>query len=343
MLELTLLTVPDCPNEGVLRERLAQALTGHPDASLTHRVVATEAQAARWGMHGSPTLLINGVDVFAAPTTPASLSCRLYHDENGPSGGAPSVAALREALRRAADAAPVPAALAQAAGRAGLGRLAPIEGGLRAVHQRVLRAFAATGQAPAQADLDAAAAPYTTTGDRALAQLHAADFLRLDARGAISAVYPFSPAPTPHRVRISGGPEVFAMCAIDALGIAAMLGTEVTIHSAEPGTGRAITITVPAHGQAPVWEPAAAVVFYGRQPTGCGSRPSEPPPCESRADAVAASVAADLCCGVINFFTSTDAAQAWAAAHPHVAGQVLAQEQAWQLGVHIFGPLLQLS
>ncbi|MFF4776316.1 thioredoxin family protein [Microtetraspora fusca] len=99
MLELAVLTVPDCPNEAVLRERLAQALTGHPDVSITHQVIDNEADAARLGMHGSPTLLINGVDVFAAPNTPASLSCRLYHDESGPTGGAPSVAALREALR----------------------------------------------------------------------------------------------------------------------------------------------------------------------------------------------------------------------------------------------------
>ncbi|WP_066942613.1 hypothetical protein [Microtetraspora fusca] len=99
MLELAVLTVPDCPNEAVVRERLAQALTGHPDVSITHQVIDNEADAARLGMHGSPTLLINGVDVFTAPNTPASLSCRLYHDESGPTGGAPSVAALREALR----------------------------------------------------------------------------------------------------------------------------------------------------------------------------------------------------------------------------------------------------
>ncbi|GEL19205.1 hypothetical protein [Pseudonocardia asaccharolytica] len=99
MLELTVLTVPDCPNEAVLRERLTQALTGRPAVSITHHLIGNEADAARLEMHGSPTLLINGVDVFAPPNTPASLSCRLYHDETGPTGGAPSVTALREALR----------------------------------------------------------------------------------------------------------------------------------------------------------------------------------------------------------------------------------------------------
>ncbi|WP_283136014.1 thioredoxin family protein [Rhizohabitans arisaemae] len=103
MLELTVLTVPDCPHEADLHERLAQALVGHPAVRLTTHVIDNEGDAARWGMHGSPTLLINGVDVFAAPDTPASVSCRLYRDETGPTGGAPSVTALREALRHASS------------------------------------------------------------------------------------------------------------------------------------------------------------------------------------------------------------------------------------------------
>jgi hypothetical protein len=223
-------------------------------------------------MHGSPTLLVNGSDPFAAPGTPASVSCRLYRDQGGPAGGAPSVAALREALRHAAGH-PVPAGLAGAAGRAGRGRLAPVEGGLRAVHQRVLRAFAETGQPPSAAELEEAAAPHGVSGPEVMRQLHAADFLRLDACGAISAAYPFSPAPTLHLVTISGGPQVYAMCAIDALGIAAMLGKTVTISSSEPGTGAPVTVTVPAAGGAAAWEPGTAVVFYGQQETACRTCP----------------------------------------------------------------------
>lgn len=147
MLEVTVLAVQDCPNEPVLRDRLAQVLSDYPDATVTRKVIQDEAGAARYGMHGSPTLLVNGFDPFAVPGTPASVSCRLYRDQGGPAGGAPSIAALREALRHAAGH-PVPAGLAGAAGRAGRGRLAPVEGGLRAVHQRVLRAFAETGQPP---------------------------------------------------------------------------------------------------------------------------------------------------------------------------------------------------
>ena len=93
--------------------------------------------------------------------------------------------------------------------RAGLGRLAPAEGGLRAVQQRVLRSFAETGTPPSAASLDEAAAPFSSAGREVLARLHAADFLRLDAAGAISAAYPFSAAPTPHIVQIHGGPAVY--------------------------------------------------------------------------------------------------------------------------------------
>ncbi|MDL4770719.1 organomercurial lyase [Actinomadura xylanilytica] len=336
MLELTVLTVPDCPSEPVLVDRLTQALDGRPDAPIIRRVVETEADAARWGMRGSPTLLINGVDVFAAPNTPTSVSCRLYRDETGSTGGAPSIAALGEALRHAAQT-PIPAALAQAAGRSGLGRVAPVEGGLRAVHQRVLRAFTETGRPPAQADLDEAAAPYGTSGAEVMAQLHTADFLRLDAAGALTAAYPFSPTPTAHRVQISGGPEVFSMCAIDALGIAAMVGQDVTIRTTEPGTGTPITVTVPADGQTVVWEPADAVVFYGQQQADCGDCCSAGP----SGEAAAPSVAADVCCGYINFFTSTDAAQAWVDDHPEISGRLLRQREAWEIGVHIFSPLLK--
>jgi hypothetical protein len=52
-------------------------------------------------MCGSPTLLINGVDPFAAPGQLPTLSCRLYPDATGRLEGAPPVAALRQALQQA--------------------------------------------------------------------------------------------------------------------------------------------------------------------------------------------------------------------------------------------------
>jgi len=100
-MELTLLTVPACPNAAVLEERLAVALAGYPDAVIRRRQIADELEAAQAGMHGSPTLLIDGTDPFAAPGQPPSLSCRLYRDSTGRAERAPSVQALRQVLQQA--------------------------------------------------------------------------------------------------------------------------------------------------------------------------------------------------------------------------------------------------
>lgn len=102
-MELTLLTVPDCPNAAAFEERLATVLAEHPGAAVVRRMIADEREAAQAGMHGSPTLLVNGADPFAAPGQPPSLSCRLYPDASGQAGPAPSVQALRQALAAAGD------------------------------------------------------------------------------------------------------------------------------------------------------------------------------------------------------------------------------------------------
>jgi hypothetical protein len=66
-MQLMVLAVPECPNAPVLSDRLAAALDGRAGASVSHQVISDEGEAVRWGMHGSPTLLIDGVDPFAGP------------------------------------------------------------------------------------------------------------------------------------------------------------------------------------------------------------------------------------------------------------------------------------
>lgn len=102
-MELTLLTVPACPNAAVFEERLAAALAGRPSVVVHRHVIADEQAAAEADMHGSPTLLINGADPFALPGQTPSLSCRLYRDGEGRLGPAPSVEALRQALATVVD------------------------------------------------------------------------------------------------------------------------------------------------------------------------------------------------------------------------------------------------
>ncbi|MFJ9867565.1 thioredoxin family protein [Streptomyces sp. NPDC101165] len=96
-MRITVLTVPDCPHAPVVAERLSQALDGR-DAEVERIEVEDSEQATRLGMTGSPTVLIDGVDPFAVPGAPASLSCRLYRGPDGRIEGAPSLADLRRAL-----------------------------------------------------------------------------------------------------------------------------------------------------------------------------------------------------------------------------------------------------
>lgn len=63
-----------------------------------------------------------------------------------------------------------------------------------------------------------------------LQALAAADYLALDAAGRVVCLYPFSVTPTPHVVVIAGQRR-YAMCAIDALGVPAMLGQELAIDA----------------------------------------------------------------------------------------------------------------
>ena len=56
------------------------------------------------------------------------------------------------------------------------------------------------------------------------------------------------------------------MCAIDALGIPAMLGTDAVITSSDPLTGEPVTVTFT--GGRASWDPPGAVVFDGC--TNCG-------------------------------------------------------------------------
>jgi Alkylmercury lyase len=85
--------------------------------------------------------------------------------------------------------------------------------------------------------------------------------IRLDEHGRVRAAYSFSGVPTPHTVAIDGGPTVYAMCAIDALGIADMLGRDITIASTDPASGQEINVTV--HSGRASWTPGTAVVFVG--------------------------------------------------------------------------------
>lgn len=103
-MRLDILHVPGCPNVAVLRQRLDQVVAQHNGpVDIIERAVTDLASAQEYGMTGSPTLLVDGVDPFARPELVPSESCRLYRDGDGRVDRAPSVTALREALSSLAD------------------------------------------------------------------------------------------------------------------------------------------------------------------------------------------------------------------------------------------------
>ena len=97
-MEVRLLYFDDCPNWKVT-DRILERMSTELGYTLTRERVTTPEEADRVGFRGSPTILIDGVDPFADPDTPTSLSCRVY---NTPEGlrGSPSEEMLRHALTR---------------------------------------------------------------------------------------------------------------------------------------------------------------------------------------------------------------------------------------------------
>lgn len=106
--QVELLYVPDCPNAARARERLERALAEvGATQPLRDTAVEDEHGAARAGMHGSPTILIDGTDPFAGDDTSPSLSCRLTQGDDGVVG-VPTVDELVRALRRRMSVEPAP-------------------------------------------------------------------------------------------------------------------------------------------------------------------------------------------------------------------------------------------
>jgi hypothetical protein len=75
--------------------------------------------------------------------------------------------------------------------------------------------------------------------------------------GQILLAYPFAASPTPFTVLIPGGGERYAVCAIDALGVPALLGEAVTIRSRCHHCGDALEI--PTRPGGPVGNPGVMV------------------------------------------------------------------------------------
>lgn len=226
-------------------------------------------------------------------------------------------------------------------------------------YRALLLTFPATGGPPDQATLRTLAGRFGVPLHATLTHMARQDLAQRDpGSGAVRAAYPFSGVPTVHRVTLLTRPaqisipadsapyfpiQVYAMCALDALGIPLMLHCDALVTSADAQSGDEIRVRVmlrqsaaesvavdgvgdrhsPADGWVAVWEPSTAVVF---------ARP-EDHECEG-------GVAAGSCCPLTNFFATRERAQQWAEAHGSPEDVVLAKDEALQRAALLFAGVL---
>ena len=198
-------------------------------------------------------------------------------------------------------------------------RQAALAAPLRELHRAVLRRFLDTGHPPAR-DWLAQTAGELGLGGTGIAELEAADLVHLDGE-TVAVAYPFSGSPTRQQVELDGFPALYAMCAIDALGIPAMAGRDGRIAATDPQNGAPVVISV-QRGQWR-WTPAEAVVVFACA-VGCGTD------CESW----------EVMCPHTTFHASRDSARAYLAAHDGIDGEILDPQTAIEAGRRNFGPLL---
>jgi hypothetical protein len=103
--DIELLWWAGCPSTERAQAELEQAIddVGLSGVGVRRTEIDTDDQAAARAFLGSPTILIDGVDV-ASPGAeePVGLSCRVYRRRDGSISPTPDPDDVRQALRRAA-------------------------------------------------------------------------------------------------------------------------------------------------------------------------------------------------------------------------------------------------
>ncbi|MGH3757649.1 organomercurial lyase [Actinophytocola sp.] len=206
-------------------------------------------------------------------------------------------------------------ALARGGIAASQAKLAPAD---RLFHRELLRLFLHGGQPPSSTDLRLLAARLGVAPEDAMATLAEADLAHLDQEtNTIAVAYPLSGRPSPHRVIMSDGTTLTAMCAVDALGIPLMTRRSATIESVDPVTGDEIRVRWEQGTW--TWQPTTAVVVLAA--AGCDG---------PIADA----------CNHTAFHLNAEFAQEFLSRRPDYTGRVLSQREATDVAEQEFGPLL---
>jgi hypothetical protein len=130
--------------------------------------------------------------------------------------------------------------------------------------RRVLETFLARGGPIPLADIVAGLSPEAAAPIRdALVALDADDVIRVTG-GLVDLAYPFSAAPTPFAVRLHDGGPRYVCCAIDALGIAPMIGRPVGIQARCHHSGALLQFA--ATPDSPDTGAAGIMVWVGKRP-----------------------------------------------------------------------------
>jgi hypothetical protein len=111
------------------------------------------------------------------------------------------------------------------------------------------------------------------------------------------------------------------MCAIDALGVAAMLQLSVEVSSRDPLSGAEIWVRVEP-GEGAWWEPATAVVLVG---SACCDGPSF-----------------RGCCDVLNFFETEHSAHRYLRRNTELNGFPISITDAIAAGRTVFADLMEV-
>lgn len=189
------------------------------------------------------------------------------------------------------------------------------------LHGIVLHGYASSGRAPAMADVAAAAGLTIDEADDVLRRLAVRDLLILNAAGRINGAYPFTDGPTEHHAE-ARGLTMGTMCAIDALGIGAMLERDVVVRSACRQCARSLAIRTRSDGhELDQVEPSGIVVWSGHR--------------------YAAGCAASSLCTLQAFFCDDIHLEAWRANSPTDGreGVRLSLAEALEVGVALFAPM----
>lgn len=98
-MKVEILHIPDCPNTAEAGDRLRTVLDseGYTDADLAFVLIRSADEAAGLLFAGSPTILVDGGDLFPSADRTQDLACRVYSTPTG-LAGMPTVDQLKEAL-----------------------------------------------------------------------------------------------------------------------------------------------------------------------------------------------------------------------------------------------------